>query len=416
MSFYNGAVLTHTIEPTFHTNSRTEFRINKEGLYFTNWRLVDVGAKLNSVLVTKNFSLSNGNWPIKTMYLMDGSTELSRLVNKEWMGWINTLSKNVDTTNIKDLNGVFFGWTLKLKDDGVLPSPETTTNYPNSASRISNDEDETPHSYFELRKLLPFLKNMMFLHTSVFNNLRLVIEWDYKDYIINFGSPEPNPDIASYTNLIPKLVVDEVLDERMSDKMSKELLNKPVIWNEVEVEKMRLASVVNDADAEDKTQNFVFRSNGFQNKTLNRVLLQKRPAGVRDVLFGKSFSEKLWRENVNFRVNGKDLLPNGGVRNNTNYGVQLTTDSWGNYITTLTGNYTGLNDEGGLEAQLITNKTNYFGVVVGEKIDSLQLELQRSYNERLPEEKNGAYDLLLFGEVQKAIVKDPKLGYQIIYT
>jgi hypothetical protein len=43
MAFYNGAVLTHTIEPTFQSRTRTEFRINKEGLYFTNWRLVDMG-------------------------------------------------------------------------------------------------------------------------------------------------------------------------------------------------------------------------------------------------------------------------------------------------------------------------------------------------------------------------------------
>lgn len=415
MAFYNGAVLTHTIEPTFHNGStRTEFRINKDGLYFTNWRLVDVGAyAVNNDFNNETFSDVTGNWAIKTIYLLDGSTELSRLVNKEWKAWLNRLGTNEDAINMKDLKGTSLGYTLgPVENDDATALSLTKILYPNSNCLIKSTEEDTPHSYVDLRKVLPFLSAMTYLHTSTFNNLRLVIEWDY-NHLMRFQTAG---QASSFANIIPKLVVDEMLDEKLSKQMETKLLSAPVFWNEVEVEKFVLNSVGAQATADLAFQNAVYRSNGFQNKTVQRLLLQKRYRGEPNDALQNFYSVKLYKENLNFRVNGSDLLPNSGIIDNTNYGVSLTTDSWGNYVQTQLSNYSGIGEYATTEDVLFENTTNYVGVVLGQKINSLQMEIKRGYRNTLSNVENGDVELLLFGEVGKTMIKDPKLGYQIIYS
>lgn len=414
MAFYNGAVLTHTIEPTFQSRTRTEFRINKEGLYFTNWRLVDMGVyttKLENE--DKRFVDNLGMWAVSSMYLLDGSTELSRLVNKEWKAWLNRVMTNEDAINMKDLKGTSMGYTLS--PDTIVGTAISSTSilYPNSNSLIKLEEENTPHLYVDLRKFLPFLSAFAYMHTSVFSNLRLVVEWNYNGLVREQG----NGEAGDFSNITPKLVVDEVLDEKLVSKMATQLLSNPVSWNEVEVEKFVLNSVQGLADADLAYQSAVYRSNGFQNKTVNRLLLQKRYRGVKLENFSDYYSVKLWKENLNFRVNGSDLLPNSGVVDNTNYAVSLTTDSWGNYVQTQFSNYSGIPQTNFIEnVNAFANSTHYVGVVVGQKINSLQMEIKRGYKDTLSEVENGDVELLLFGEVRKTIQKDPKLGYQILYS
>jgi hypothetical protein len=413
--FYNGNVKTHVLEPVHMTSKRCEFRVDKKGLFMSNWRLCDVGITLNTATADVLFNFVVGGMPVKNMYLYDGKVELSKLTQaKDWVAWLNRNRDNEECTNMKVLDGTNLGYTVATP----ILNPAiniTSIMYPNSNKAIRVSDDETPKCYFVLSKFLPLLNAVKFLHTDIFTDLRLVIEFDYSD-----ATADTNIPVSATT---PKLVIDEVLNEQVAAQQKRDFFKTPIIWNEIESEKF-VVQAPTGVSGNNQTQKVSLRSTGFKNKTLGRILLQKHSQNVNNEFFRKQYSQSYVNEVEQIRVNGRDVIPDSGVDSSA-YRVGITTDTWGNYCCSASSNQLGLInhfvDE--YDALGLANTTNYFGMQIGEKIDYLQLNFNRdfknTYDVATPNVKSGlndAIELLLFGECAKAMIPDKFTGYQIVYV
>jgi hypothetical protein len=218
----------------------------------------------------------------------------------------------------------------------------------------------------------------------------------------------------------PKLVIDELLNIEVANKVKQQFFNAPIVWNEIESEKF-IVPVPQGLSGNNQTQKVSLRSTGFKNKTLGRILLQKRAQGVNNPVFRKQVSSNFVNEIEQIRVNGRDLLPDSGCDSSA-YRAGLVTDTWGNYCSSASSNQLGLQEHWVDENVLhhTVNVSNFFGMTVADKIDYLQLNFNRDYKNTYDNGNisrlNDAVELLLFGECQRAMVKDKFTGYQIVYV
>jgi hypothetical protein len=410
--FYNGNIKTHVLEPVHFTSKRCEFRVDKKGLLMSNWRLCDVGVVTPILVPDLALNLIVGNFPVKNMYLYDGKVELSKLTQaKEWVAWLNRNRDNEACTNLKNLDGTNLGYSVRSPASNPADN-RTDILYANSNDVISHIEDNTPKNYVVLSKYLPILKVLEFLHTDIFTDLRLVIEFDYTN--ITISNDTHNPTATS-----PKLVVDEVLNTKVAQSTKENFFKNQIVWNEIESEKFSIDKPTPTGD--NQTQKVSLRSTGFKNKLLGRVLLQKRAKSVNNTFFRKQISSNFVNEIEQIRCNGRNLLADSGVDSSA-YRVGITSDTWGNYCCSASSNQIGLINHYDDEADELrtTNVSNYFGMKIGEKIDYLQIDFNRDYKNTYDTGNmtllNDGIDLILFGECAKMMIPDKFTGYQIVYV
>lgn len=400
--FYNN-LKTHVLEPNSHNSKRSEFKVRlDDALFTTNWRLVDVGVQLLQEDPSSNiFNNVIGNFPIKNIYLYDGKVELSKITEaKKLVAFINRNRSNDTCVNMKVLDGTSLGYGVEAS----LSSSVMRTNvmYQNSNVIPSTDESLTPKAHLSLQNYLPLLKVLSFVHTGIFKDLRLVVEWDYKDMLENTDVP--------MVCTIPKLVMEQVLNQEVAQQQLENFFKTPIVWNEMENERFIMSSVTPQAGVQ--TQRLNVRSTGFLNKTLNRVLIQKR--GTTDnALVRKQYSQNLFNEVIQLRVNGMDWLPDNGLDTSA-YRTGLLSDTWGSVCSTAVSGLLGLVSHNP-ESELFANTSGYAGFQVGQKISELQLNVSRDYKDTLSPDLYGQVEITLFGEVQKTIVPDKFVGYQVVY-
>ena len=399
--FYNN-LKTHVLEPNSHNSKRSEFKLRKDNsLFNTNWRLVDVGVQLSQADPSANiFNNVVGNFPIKNIYLYDGKVELTKMTDaKKLVAFLNRQRSNDACANLKVLDGTNLGFSASTGN--ILAQQETQVLYSNTNNLPSNEEDLTPKAHLSLQKFLPLLQKLTFVHTGLFKDLRLVVEWDYKDVLT---------DDLSMVCTIPKLVMEEVLNQQLAQQQLQDFFKTPIEWNEMENERFIMPSVVPTANTQ--TQRLAVRSTGFLNKTLGRVLIQKR-GNIDSLLSRSQYSQNLFNEVIQVRVNGMDFLPDNGL-NTSGYRNGLLTDTFGAVCSSAVSGQLSLlnhNPENGLYG----NTSAYVGFQVGKKINELQLNVNRDYKDTLSTDLYGEVEITMFGEVLKTIVQDKFVGYQVVY-
>ena len=399
--FYNN-LKTHVLEPNSHNSKRSEFKLRKDNsLFNTNWRLVDVGVQLSQEDPSANiFNNVVGNFPIKNIYLYDGKVELTKMTDaKKLVAFLNRQRSNDACANLKVLDGTNLGFSASVERDIAVQVQEVL--YPNTNNLPSNEEDLTPKAHLSLQKYLPLLQKLSFLHTGIFKDLRLVVEWDYKDVLTS--------DLSMVCT-IPKLVMEEVLNQQLAQQQLQDFFKTPIEWNEMENERFIMPAVVPTANTQ--TQRLAVRSTGFLNKTLGRVLIQKR-GNVDNVLSRSQYSQNLFNEVIQVRVNGMDFLPDNGL-NTSGYRNGLLCDTWGAVCSSSTSGQLSLLDMLP-EGALFSNTSAYVGFQVGKKINELQLNVNRDYKDTLSTDLYGQVEITMFGEVLKTIVPDKFVGYQVVY-
>lgn len=404
--FYNN-LKTHVLEPNSHSSKRTEFKVRlQDVLLTTDWRLLDVGMQLLREPTEQEFNLPNqvlGNMaPIKNIYLYDSNVELSKMTQfKDLVAFMNRNRSNDANINLKNLDGVSLGFTARTDINTSLQS--TDLFFANSNNNLTTDDSTTPKAHLSLKTYLPLLKLLTFVHTSIFKDLRLVVEYDYKD--ITVGSDIPSQSTR------PKLVFEEVMNDQVANTFLTDFFKNPIVWNEIENERFILPSTTPTANVQ--TQRVNLRSTGFLNKTLGRVLIQKRAKGVDNLLFRKQYSLRLFNEVLQMRVNGADLLADDGIKS-SQQNMGMLCDSWGSFNLTELQNLIGLLDES-VTVGAISNTGNYTGFNVGKKISDLQLNISRDFKNTYDERLNDQIEVILFGEVLKTIISDKFVGYQVVY-
>jgi hypothetical protein len=403
--FYNN-LKTHVLEPNSHSNKRTEFKVRlQDVLLTTDWRLLDVGMQLLRAPAEGELgfpnSLLGNSAPIKNIYLYDANVELSKMTEfKDLVAFMNRNRSNDASINLKNLDGVSLGFSVFTDIDTTLQS--TGLFFPNTNSILSTDESLTPRAHLSLQTYLPLLKNLTFLHTSIFQDLRLVVEYDYK----NVGTLTDIPSQCTR----PKLVFEQVMNDEVANTFLRDFFKNPIVWNEMESERFILQSTTPTANVQ--TQRTNLRSTGFLNKTLGRVLIQKRAKGTDNLLYRKQYSLRLFNEVLQMRVNGSDLIPE--AIKTSQYNMGLLCDTWGSLNTTESSNVVGILDQDNAVA-LVSNTANYTGFTVGKKISDLQLDISRDFKSTYDASLNDQIEVILYGEVLKTIIPDKFVGYQVVY-
>jgi len=178
MADYSTTLRTQYLEANTHVQNRiTEFRFNKNTLYTSNIRLTGVGYdSVTSGAVNQYNKLVGVLSTIKACRLMDGSRELSSLRHAyQWLGFKNINATNEQITNIHDtIHHTFQGLTYSPTGQLQTFAHPYNLNAITSIDQAFNTDDLK--GYVDLRIVLPLLSTLPALDTTIFKNLRLVIE------------------------------------------------------------------------------------------------------------------------------------------------------------------------------------------------------------------------------------------------
>jgi hypothetical protein len=371
-------------------------------------RILNIGVVTDKTQTRYNY-LTGAHGAIKNIYLMDGKRVLDQLVSAApFIGFQNQIKPNASQMDVdKKLkcNGIAFCYNRETPSGVAYIPAKISEWFPNCPNTPTADETTSPLGFLDLKAVFPMLRNVDFLHTSVFPDLKVVIEYDTSKSLIIGSLPNPSVVVATAT---PLLVVDEILNKELADKVLREF--KGVSWNCIENEKVSLAQ------NEDKK---TWQLTGANNKTVNRMLVVKTTSGIEgSQLYRNCGSEAQVGEDFQLVINGSSLMPNAPTRPNMLMG--LLTDTYGNMVA-----HTGSNDTGfyGAEARFADDYNarlgalSYFGVDVGQPITkNIQLSYSREFRTG---DAVGKYHIPItmnvYYEVAKAIQKTKDGSYQIVY-
>jgi hypothetical protein len=237
----------------------------------------------------------------------------------------------------------------------------------------------------------------------MFPNLRVVVEYAVAESLVL------NDAGAITGTALPILVVDQVMNDALEASTVSSFKN--VVWTACEVESVTIAPV----PAGTGVQTTKVRLNGFSNKTLMNMLVQKKGTTSVSSLYKSHGSITGYGEAIQVAVNGSNLFPLEGIIS-PNQRLALLHDTFGACDAHPgSANLAIYNSSDFIDfASARVGQTDYFGCVVGKPITSLELHYSREYDNSIDSRYKQGLTLNVFGSVLKSIVKTPK-GYSVLY-
>lgn len=422
MSYYTSSISTQIIDPQFNSSKyRTEFRIVKDGLYSTAMRILNIGLTANAQSIASGgrYNLLTGaGSAIKSIYLYDGRQVLDSVVNyadkSAFTAYNHGNNENRDIYKALSKNGLGFVFDQKPDEEGT-PQPLFQNlikeDFPNMSHTPKLTQEESALGFLNLREVFPLLRQLPFISTKLFPNLRVVIEYNLTDALVEQGMA----GVATGTSQ-PILVVDQVMNDELEASTVANFTN--VVWTACEVESV---SVPKPTDPIAGTQSIKYRLNGFANKTLMSLLIQKKGSTDVSNLYKSHGSITGLREAIQVMVNGSNLFPLEGI-NRANERLAILHDTFGvcnshpaNANLAIYGSANFIDDF----VNRVGN-TDYIGCTINKPITSLEVQFSRQYDitegTTLDPRYSQALTLNIFGNVLKSIVKNPKGGYSVLYV
>ena len=298
MAFYKSSIKTNLIDPTLDkSNRRCEFRFpGEDQVILSNMRIANIGITANPGAA---YNMGAGAYEvIKSIHLYDGNTLLDQQLDfSKYVAWKNYNRQN---SSNKDLNGFLSGNGLGYDiqgDDTDIQSAKINSSFLSRA--YTSVDDTTFKSWLDLKSCLPMLNSVLYLPTSVFKNLRVVIEF--------------NKAVGTAQNTTaPLLIADEMVDSSVKNNLLSSF--KGVEFVCVEHDSFVVDKVFSATDTASKTQKTSKLLKGFDNKLLNRFVVVKESAGTnKSTELGSLGSQLCYREKDNVRVNGRTLLVGDGI-------------------------------------------------------------------------------------------------------
>lgn len=414
MAFYTNNVVTEIYNSVFDQSKyRSEFRLTPDKLYLSNMRILNLG--LTSVETSeKRYNLVNGAGAvIKNIYLYDGSVILDKIINygdfSAFQAYNHTNQFNSDVSKVLVRNGLGFVYEKEPNNtDGEAYPITIKETFPNAPHAPRLTQEVSAMGFLNLREVFPLLKGaggMQFLHTGLFKNLRVVIEYNVAGSVVGEGLAE----VIGTT--LPILVADCIEDPAVASKWLSEFKQQTWISNEIESVQVPASVVVG-------TQEIKYRLTGALNKTVNYMLVQKKGSTAVSALYGSHGSETQVDETFQVVCNGSNLLPESGVTKPAER-LALLHDTFSVCNTHTCGAELPMY----IADQFIDSygdragRLDYFGCVVNKKIQALDLLYSRLIGAEadVPARFRQGLTLNVFYGVVKAIVKDGKGGYQVVY-
>jgi hypothetical protein len=407
MSFYNQSVSTQVIDAQFNQSKyRSEFRIVKQGLYSTAMRVLNIG--LQATGDGRYNYLTGAQGVVKNIYLYDGRQVLDSVIDFNdycaFTAYNHSNNENRDLYKALSKNGMGFVFDKQPVAGAELPFPQNDTlikeDFPNQSHTPRTLYEETAMGFLNLREVFPLLKQLPLVSTQIFPNLRVVIEYDTSSSLIAMG--------AVLGTSLPTLVVDQIINPALEASTVSSFKN--VVWSAVELESVVVPTSVA------LNQALKIRLNGFSNKTLMNVLVQKKASIAPSDIYRTKGSVTGFGEAFQLVCNGSNLFPLDGIVG-ANQRLALLHDTYSACNAhPASANLAMYNSDTFIDlATARVGQTDWFGCAVNKPITSLEVHYSRQFIATMNSRYSQALTLNVFGTVLKSIVKNPKGGYSVIY-
>jgi len=426
MALYSSGIKTTILDPEIDNTQRTEFRLNADTVYLTNLRLLDIGIYKVGGSSTRYNVLCGALGVIKSITLLDNGVQLDAIRNvSDWAGWKAVNQKNTKGLNVYNTlskNGVGF------ITDGILTDDDyKTIQNLNESGEITFVEGNTSKAWVDLKSLLPFLNSASFLNTKMFKNLSLVLEYQDNYDKVLLGNT------GSKVHTRPSLVVDELINSQVKEEIMNDMT--PINYVGLENDSLYIPAIPGVSQATpNPTQNLTLSLMGFNDKKVNRVLVQKEAtqiitykSGNNNEDYGSVASFGMINEGFQVRLNGENIYPGDGVSGGNKIQAELT-DIYGDCILPVGGVLAlqGQSDKI-IKASQVVGTTSYIGFSLnGQRVNDLYFNFRRTANfdtsggrvdtpaSQATSRYNQALRLNFTAEVQKAVVFKNG-GYKVEY-
>lgn len=437
-----GNTTSRIIDPVFdRAGFRAEFRLPTDSVFMSNIRLLNVGA-LAGVGNDSYNPLVGALGAIRAIAIYDGSTMLDQLqIAQPVLALKAALRRNDDNLSTgRYLSHVGTGYVAQGEYTIAPLTSQIDQNNIKVQIQSPQVNNANKEAWISLRDLLDFCRSSMIIPTSTFKQLRIVVDYQptafIKQNVLQRNDGDP---VSSTSNAL--LVVDEVNDGELKDRMMQSYSG--VVFSPLETDVVvanvppPLADVVGSDQTPISTSYLV---HGFNNKHLKRLAIMQQPtdsttwtAGAENDGYAGFASVAQWRSAYQVRVNGVNVLPGNGISgtasgltaplaqggSRANRTLRKMNDAWGSGNIINGQNMCGLVDQQSVvgDGQVIKSMgdLDILACRVEQNVDELQLTYSR-YGAVNNPKMNQVLNLVLIGEVEKAVVMRSDGSYNVVYT
>lgn len=405
MAMYSQFVKLRYLDPVSDLPNKTEFKLPPSIKAYPNLRLSNVGLKGTD----GNLGPVGCIGMIRHIHLYSNKQLLDsvRFVNR-YMDFKNKLSSNSQNKNIKKyLNKAQYGFEITEKQQFAHLRANST---------VDSTGLEKNFGYIELTQVFNILSELKVIDTDVFENLRLVIEWETDSkYYMN------KDDVTGLSHVSPILVMDEITSDQLANALKKE--QKNFLFQSIDHDSLVLAKVVPGGNTDPaKIQPIDTKLNAYQNRVINRIVMMKAYTDVTKSFDNHAIqgrgpynSPVMTDETVNFKINGQPIFDQ--PLDNDMIKLAMTTDTYGSlnvmpYESVISNGLASPKNGGQpkndvaspADTNLIGN-SSYLGVKILDRIQDFEVSYQRKCHENTTTNALKRYSdgitLHFYAEVQK---------------
>ena len=393
MALYSSKIKCDIIDPAVDTkNLRVEFKLNSDTGYYPTLRLGNFGTVGGDVSMNKGVGQLG---LIKHIVLLNGQEELDKLrfCNRyacfKLFNSTNSDNRDINSSLYNIKQGYAYNNNLRILAAGNSRNQMVVGD----AINVKGAKSATVN----IMELLPILQTMPVLDTSIFRDLKIVVEYDTS------SSNWLHDNTAASDTIQPYLIAEEITDPSLVQKLSASF--KSSVWNAIEHDQFQVPANLSSPAQTDTEQSVTPIINGFDNKYVSRIVMMKAftnktkikagGAGAVNYAFGDFVSLAQHKEKINWIINGKPLLSKDGLDTPPRKAMMLN-DTWGPCNMVTYGNVEGVGVDGRADS------TNTIGVpglagskqgedvgtqdFVGIRFDRRVNQLEIDYKRSTPEE------------------------------
>lgn len=374
MAMYSQFVKLRYLDPVSDLPNKTEFKLPPSIKAYPNLRLSNVGLKG----ATGNLGPVGCIGMIRHIHLYSNKQLLDsvRFVNR-YMDFKNKLSSNSQNKNIKKyLNKAQYGYEITDKQQFAHLRANST---------VDSVGLEKNFGYIELTQVFNILSELKVIDTDVFENLRLVIEWETDSkYYMN------KDNVTGQSHVSPILVMDEITSDQLANALKKE--QKNFLFQSIDHDSLVFPDVTPADPANIQSKDT--KLNAYQNRVINRIVMMKAYTDVAKNFVSNNIqgrgpysSPAMTDESVNFKINGQTIFDQ--PLDNDMIKLAMTTDTYGPlnvmpYESVLsnglaspeTAGQPGNEVASPADTNLIGN-SSYLGVKIMDRIQDFEVSYQR---------------------------------------
>ena len=449
------------IDPVYFNNqTRAEFRLDHENVaYLSSGCYLALGGFGTDALLTEvNYNRRAGvAGLVSSIRLLNGGDVLAQLDNAgSWMAFRGLNKENADAFSKKMMSCSAAGLMHTGIANAGVQEVISTADAATQRGQPGGTELECSLGYLSITEFLKELETLRVLPTTIFENLRLVVQFssDLKD-ILQQQTRNNGVAVTGFTKVRPLLIVESIADPEIISSMIADMGS--VRMNCIESDQFAVPQVT-EAIGRQRVQK---QLRGFNSKIVNRVLIVNKATSATEGVVqskadgavkvnptvaldaGKLNSLVQNRLTINARVNGRNIFQgqglgyddtqpaDGTLGGGTNHRLGCLTDTWGDVAICAGGNSTGLvvsglSTEGTID-NLIGSKmgsffygSDYTGFRIMDRISHLEFDYGRTHVEGVPRTimnstaPNQALDVIVFAEVGK-VVQVSGGSYRVAY-